>query len=142
MVEARPTETGSTVTLKGMEIFRAAGILSDQVQDVLNDLSSEAEAGLRSATITMAIERLSDLEGWLETLGYGAAGGAVEIPLSVLYPLSGHASSPAADPPPTSRPRLPERCRRRGSRRRDRDADRPQGAFVHERPRRRERLRR
>jgi hypothetical protein len=90
MVEARPIDNGSTVTLKGMEIFRAAGILSDQVEDVVSELLSEAEAGLRSGTITTAIERLSDLEGWLEALGYGAAEGAVEIPLSVLYPPAGY----------------------------------------------------
>ena len=88
MVEARPTEHGSTMTLKGMEIFRAAGMLSDQVQEVLSDLLSEVEAGLRSGMITMATERLSDLEGWLEALEYGAAGGRVEIPLEVLFPPS------------------------------------------------------
>ena len=82
-------DNGSTVTLKGMEIFRAAGILSDHVRDVGNELLSEADAGLRSGTITAAIERLSDLEGWLEELAYGAAEGAVEIPRSVLYPPSG-----------------------------------------------------
>jgi hypothetical protein len=86
MVDARPIENGSTMTLKGMEIFRAAGMLSDQVEDVVSDLLSEAEAGLRSGTITAVIERLSDLEGWLEALGYGAAEGVVEIPLSVLPP--------------------------------------------------------
>lgn len=85
MVEAQPTERGSTVTLKGMEIFRAAGMLSDQVQEVVSDLLGEVEAGLRSGMITTAIERLSDLEGWLEALEYGAAGGRVEIPLDVLF---------------------------------------------------------
>jgi hypothetical protein len=68
-----------------MEIFRAAGMLSDQVQEVVSDLLGEVEAGLRSGMITTAIERLSDLEGWLEALEYGAAGGRVEIPLDVLF---------------------------------------------------------
>ena len=88
MVKAQPTETGSAVTLKGMEIFRAAGMLSDHVQEVVSDLLGEVEAGLRSGMITTAIERLSDLEGWLEALEYGAAGGRVEIPLDVLFPPS------------------------------------------------------
>ena len=88
MVEAQPTENGTTVTLKGMEIFRAAGMLSDQVQEVVSDLLGEVEAGLRSGMITTAIERLSDLEGWLEALEYGAAGGRVEIPFEVLFPPS------------------------------------------------------
>jgi hypothetical protein len=88
MVETQPTERGSTVTLKGMEIFRAAGMLSDHVQEVVSDLLGEVEAGLRSGMITAAIERLSDLEGWLEALEYGAAGGRVEIPLHVLFPPS------------------------------------------------------
>ena len=78
----------STVTLKGMEIFRAAGVISDQVQEVVSDLLGEAEAGLRTGMITTAIERLSDLEGWLEVLEYGAARGRVEIPLNVLFPPS------------------------------------------------------
>jgi hypothetical protein len=86
MVEAQPTENGSTVALTGMEIFYAAGILSDQVQEVVTDLLGEVEAGLRSGMITAAAERLSDLEGWLEALEYGAAGGRVEIPLDVLPP--------------------------------------------------------
>lgn len=89
MVEPQSTDQGSIVTLKGMEIFRAADLLSDQVQQVVSDLLAEAEAGLRRGTITTAVERLSDLEGWLEALEYGAAGGRVEIPLSVLYPPSG-----------------------------------------------------
>jgi hypothetical protein len=88
MVQAQPTEHGSTVTLKEMEIFRAAGRLSDQVQEVVSDLLGEVEAGMRSGMITTAIERLSDLEGWLEALEYGAAGGRVEIPLDVLFPPS------------------------------------------------------
>ena len=85
MVEAQPADNGSTVSLKGMEIFRAAGMLSDQVQEVVSDLLGEVEAGLRSGMITTAVERLSDLEGWLEALEYGAAGGRVEIPLDVLF---------------------------------------------------------
>ena len=52
MVEAQPTENGSTVTLKGMEIFRAAGMLSDQVQEVVSDLLDQVEAGLRSGMST------------------------------------------------------------------------------------------
>ena len=88
MVEAQSTENRSTVTLRGMEIFRAAGVLSDQVQVVASDLLGEVEAGLRRGMITTAIERLSDLEGWLEVLEYGAAGGRVEVPLDVLFPPS------------------------------------------------------
>jgi hypothetical protein len=88
MVEAQPTESGRTVTLKGMEIFRAAGMLSDQVQEVVSDLLGEVDAGLRTGMITTATERLSDLEGWLEALEYGAAGGRIEIPLDVLFPTS------------------------------------------------------
>jgi hypothetical protein len=88
MVEAQPTESGRTVTLKGMEIFRAAGMLSDQVQEIVSDLLGEVDAGLRTGMITTATERLSDLEGWLEALEYGAAGGWVEIPLDVLFPTS------------------------------------------------------
>jgi len=88
MVEAQPTEDGSTVTLKGMEIFRAAGMLSDQVQEVVSGLLDEVEAGLRSGMITTATERLSDLEGWLEVLEYGAAAGRVKVPLHVLFPPS------------------------------------------------------
>ena len=88
MVEARPAQHGSTVTLKGIEIFRAAGVLTDQVQEVVSELLGEVEAGLRSGMITTATERLSDLEGWLEALEYGAAGGRVEIPLDVLFPPS------------------------------------------------------
>ena len=42
MVKAHPTETGSAVTLKGMEIFRAAGMLSDHVQEVASDLLGES----------------------------------------------------------------------------------------------------
>jgi hypothetical protein len=88
MVEAQPTENGITVTLEGMEIFLAAGMLSDQVQEVVSELLGEVAAGLRSGLITTATERLSDLEGWLETLEYGAAGGRVEMPLDVLFPPS------------------------------------------------------
>jgi hypothetical protein len=88
MVQVQPTENGGTVTLKGMEIFRAAGILSDQVEEVVSDLLGEVEAGLRRGMITTATERLSDLEGWLEALEYGAAGGRIEIPLRVLFPPS------------------------------------------------------
>jgi hypothetical protein len=87
MVEV-PTENGITVTLEGMEIFLAAGMLSDQVQEVVSDLLGEVAAGLRSGMITTATERLSDLEGWLEALEYGGAGGRVEIPLDVLFPPS------------------------------------------------------
>ena len=88
MVQVQPTENGGTVTLKGMEIFRAAGMLSDQVEEVVSDLLGEVEAGLRRGMITTATERLSDLEGWLEVLEYGAAGGRIEIPLHVLFPPS------------------------------------------------------
>jgi len=88
MAEAQPAENGSTVTLKGIEIFRAAGILSDQVEEVVSDLLGEVEAGLRRGMITTATERLSDLEGWLEALEYGAAGGRIEIPLHILFPPS------------------------------------------------------
>jgi hypothetical protein len=88
MVEAQTADNGSTVTLKGIEIFRAAGMLSDQVQEVVSELLGEVEAGLRSGMITTATERLSDLEGWLEALEYGAAGGRIEIPLHVLFPPS------------------------------------------------------
>jgi hypothetical protein len=87
MVEV-PTENGITVTLEGMEIFLAAGMLSDQVHEVVSDLLGEVAAGLRSGMITTATERLSDLEGWLEALEYGSAGGRVEIPLDVLFPPS------------------------------------------------------
>ena len=93
MVEARPIENGSTVTLEGTEIFRAAGVLSDQVQEAVSDLLGEVEAGLRRGMITTATERLSDLEGWLELLEYGAAGGRVEIPFDVLFPPSTPAST-------------------------------------------------
>jgi hypothetical protein len=68
-----------------MEIFRAAGVLSDQVSGGREHLLGEVEAGLRRGMITTATERLSDLEGWLELLAYGAAGGRVEISLDVLF---------------------------------------------------------
>jgi hypothetical protein len=48
------TENGSTITLKGMEIFCAAGMHSDQVQEVVSELLGEVEAGLRSGMITTA----------------------------------------------------------------------------------------
>ena len=57
-----------------------------RTSEVVSDFLGEVEAGLRSGMITAAIERLSDLEGWLEALEYCAAGGRVEIPLEVLFP--------------------------------------------------------
>jgi len=36
-----------------------------RTSEVVSDFLGEVEAGLRSGMITAAIERLSDLEGWL-----------------------------------------------------------------------------
>jgi len=84
------TLRGQTVTVKGMELIRAADLVADQVYDVVKELSAAVEDkefnDSHGRELDSGVARLLELRGRLETLDYGNAEDPVEVPLEWLFP--------------------------------------------------------
>jgi phage-related tail protein len=89
-----PAAAVDELLLEGREEALGDGVVvavtaaAHRVLEVARDLQGAARVGLSEQrdAINAAIERLSDLQGWLETIEYGARFDPVEIPLEVLFP--------------------------------------------------------
>ena len=84
---------GSTVTLTGTQVHRAAQLVEDQLHEVVDGLLQTLEAGLcqgspeaSDKTLEDAIKRLTSLRAKLLRLNYGEERGPVEFTVDALFP--------------------------------------------------------